>query len=368
VNILVHCIYFRPEVGGLESHVHQLCKGFAERGHKVDLVTSQSVKGTPKLEMIDGVNVWRTWFPSRSPAGWILHSFGSVPRLRERARVADVIHAQAFASVVPGALARRVSGAPLVVTYHTSHFLRRAERARWRPVLSRLVRMADHNLAASREIAAVAESLAPGVDVEALTNGVDTDLFTPGRAALPPKGRARLVVPRRLFAKNGVEFLVRAMPRIVERVDAEALLVGDGPERGRLEALAEELGVAGRVRFLGARPYEEMPGLLRSGEVAVFPSLMEATSVAALESMACEVPVAASRVGGLPEIVDETVGTLFEPADPDDLADAVVRLLSSSDLADRGAQGRRRVLERWSNDRLVDRHLEIYRSLAGRRA
>jgi glycosyltransferase involved in cell wall biosynthesis len=228
--------------------------------------------------------------------------------------------------------------------------------------------MADYNLAASREIAAVAESLAPGVDVEALTNGVDTAVFTPGEAALPPEGRVRLVVPRRLFGKNGVEFLVRAMPRIVERVDAEALLVGDGPERGRLESLAKELGVADRIRFLGARPSEEMPGLLRSGEVAVFPSLMEATSVAALESMACGVPVAASRVGGLPEIVDEEVGTLFEPADPDGLADAVVRLLSSPDLAERGARGRRRVLERWSNDRLVERHLEIYRSLVGGRA
>lgn len=204
--------------------------------------------------------------------------------------------------------------------------------------------------------------------MEALTNGVDTEVFTPGESALPSGGRVRLVVPRRLFEKNGVEFLVRAMPRIVERVDVEALLVGDGPERGRLEALAKDLGVADRIRFLGARPYEEMPGLVRSGAVAVFPSLMEATSVAALESMACEVPVAASRVGGLPEIVDEEVGTLFEPADPEDLAKSVIRLLSSPDLAERGARARRRVVERWSNDRLVDRHLEIYRSLTGPRA
>ena len=161
---------------------------------------------------------------------------------------------------------------------------------------------------------------------------------------------------------------MRAMPRIVERADAEALLIGDGPERSGLARLARDLGVADRVRFLGARPPEEMPGLLRSGDVAVFPSLMEATSVAALESMACQVPVAASRVGGLPEIVDEEVGTLFEPADPDDLAEAVIRLLASPDLAERGVRARARVVERWSNDRLVERHLEIYRSLVGHRA
>jgi len=118
------------------------------------------------------------------------------------------------------------------------------------------------------------------------------------------------------------------------------------------------------LSFLGARTHEEMPGLLCSGELAVFPSLMEATSVAALESMACGLPVAASRVGGLPEIVDDEVGTLFPPADPDALARAVVGLLERGDLAALGARARERVVERWSNDRLVERHLEIYRELA----
>jgi glycosyltransferase involved in cell wall biosynthesis len=108
-----------------------------------------------------------------------------------------------------------------------------------------------------------------------------------------------------------------------------------------------------------------MPGLLSSAEVAIFPSLMEATSVAALESMACELPVAASRVGGLPEIVDDDVGALFAPADPENLGAAVVRLLEDPDLATRGQRARRRVVERWSNERWVDRHLEIYGELTG---
>jgi glycosyltransferase involved in cell wall biosynthesis len=142
--------------------------------------------------------------------------------------------------------------------------------------------------------------------------------------------------------------------------------VGDGPERRRLEALAAELGVTERIRFLGARPNAEMPGLLSSGELAVFPSLMEATSVAALESMACELPVAASRVGGLPQIVDDSVGALFEPADPESLAQVVVGLLQRRDLASLGAEARARVVGRWSNARLAARHLEIYEGLTRR--
>jgi glycosyltransferase involved in cell wall biosynthesis len=146
-------------------------------------------------------------------------------------------------------------------------------------------------------------------------------------------------------------------------VDVEAVLVGDGPERGRLEALARELGVTDRLRFLGARPNAEMPGLLSSAELAVFPSLMEATSVAALESMACQLPVAASDVGGLPEIVGPDVGALFRPGDPADLARVVAGLLQRPDLPALGVEGRRRVVERWSNARLAERHLEIYEEL-----
>jgi len=360
----MHCVYFPPEVGGLESHVYFLCRGLAERGHEVHVVTSRSVPGTPGHEVMDGIRVWRTWFPARNPAGWALHGIASVPRLRRVARGADVLHAQAFASVAPCVAVRRSSGAPLVATYHTSHFLRRAGRPAWRPLLAWMVRSADHNLAASREIAAVAESLAPGVRVEALANGVDTSRFRPVEPSLSPTTRRRILVPRRLFAKNGVEHLVRAMPYITSRVDAEAVLVGDGPERVRLQALARESGMEDRVIFLGARAHADMPGLLSSGELAVFPSLMEATSVAALEAMACELPVAASRVGGLPEIVDAEVGALFEPGDAESLGRAVVRLLTDSDLAALGRRARERVVERWSNDRLVERHLDIYRSLA----
>ena len=110
-----------------------------------------------------------------------------------------------------------------------------------------------------------------------------------------------------------------------------------------------------------------MPGLLSSSDLAVFPSLMEATSIAALESMACQVPVAASRIGGLPEILDHEVGALFEPADPESLAETVIALLEGGQLRKLGLEARKRVVERWSNERLTDRHLEIYEDLlAGR--
>ena len=366
MNVLMHCIYFPPEVGGLESHVHYLCRGLVSRGCRVSVVTSRSRPGLPAREVIDGIDVWRTWLPARNPLGWAVHGGASTPRLARIARKSDVVHAQAFQSVLPGVVAKRAGRIPLVSTWHTSHFLKRAASPLWKPVFRRLLTWSDYNLAASAEIADVAEGLAPDVSVEVLTNGVETDIFHRCEPSLPPATRRRVIVPRRLFEKNGVEFFLRAMPLIIEQVDLEAVIVGDGPERQKLEALAGSLALGGRVQFLGARRHDEMPGLLSSAELAVFPSLMEATSVAALESMACELPVAASEVGGLPEIVDGEVGALFEAGNPRALAATVTALLERDDLRALGVTARSRVVARWSNARLVDRHLEVYEGLLGR--
>lgn len=364
MKIIVHCVYYAPELGGLESHVVALCRGLVKRGHEVQVVTSLSQPSLAATETLDGVKVHRTWFPSKSPLGWFFHAVGSTPRTRAVVAGADIVHAQAFPSVLPCALALAGSGTPLVTTLHTSHFLRLADQKVFAPFLGKLLEMSDYNFAASKEIADVGESLGPSLAVEVVVNGVETETFKPTPSSAPiPSGRKRLIVPRRLVPKNGVEFLVRAMPLIVAQADVDAILIGDGPERTKLEALATDLGVGEHVQFLGMRPHEEMPGLLSSGDLAVFPSLMEATSVGALESMACGLPVAASEVGGLPEIVDDSVGGLFPAGDPEALARQVLALLANPGLSERGTAARERVVKRWSNDRLVERHLELYRQL-----
>jgi len=369
VKVLVHCVYYPPEIGGLESHVAGLAEELVSRGHQVRVVTSRSRPDLPKSETRNGVQVIRTPLHSRTPGGWAAHAIGSIPTTVRQARWADVLHAQTFASALPVGLAALLARKVWVTSFHTSHFLARAERPGWQPVLRALVRWPDHALAASSEIAQVGERLAPGTRVEALVNGVDTDTF---RATAPtfPRGEGErwVVVPRRLVEKNGVEFLVRAVPDILRAIpQARFLIIGDGPERPALALLAEELGVDAAVTFLGARPHDEMPGLLCSGEIAILPSLMEATSVAALEAMACERPVVATRVGGLPEIVDDEVGALVAPGDPEALARGVVGLLEGCDLAGMGRRARERVVTRWSNDRLVERHIAIYQDLlAGR--
>ncbi|MGH7448830.1 MAG: glycosyltransferase family 4 protein, partial [Longimicrobiales bacterium] len=297
MRILQQCIYFPPEVGGLESHAFYLCRELVRMGHHVTMMTSLSQPGLRARDNIDGIEVVRKWFPKqRTPAGWAAHTLATIPHFMRLAEHADVLHAQTFASAIPGMRAKRKYGHPLVVTLHTSHFLRLAKKRAWRPVLRRIVKSADWLLAASGEIRDVALELHPHPRAEALTNGVDTGLFAPFPDGAQPlahpasaRERPRVIVPRRLFEKNGVEYFIRALPLIRRELSIDAVLVGDGPERGRLERLADELKVSDMVTFLGRRPNTDMPALLAGSDVAVLPSLLEATSVAALEAMSCGV-------------------------------------------------------------------------------
>ncbi len=346
----------------MESHVAGLGEGLVGHGHVVDMLTSLSRPDLAGDEDLAGVRVHRVWMPARTPIGWGAHVAATVPVHLRLAPEADIFHAHTFACGLPPMLTRFRHRRPYVLTLHTSHFLMRARSPVWRRIFRAIIAGADYLLATSREILEVALETYPHPRSEVMTNAVDTERFAPP-AAREGKDRPRLIVPRRLFPKNGVEFFVRALPLVLRELDVEARIVGDGPERERLMALAEDLGVTERVEFLGARPNTEMPALLGAADLAVIPSLMEATSIAALEAMACGLPVAASAVGGLPEIIDDGVGALFRPGDHAALAGAVLALLGSPDLRSKGEEGRRRVVENWSLHRLVNRHLEIYNEL-----
>src|SRR5690606_11195939 len=90
VRVLQQCIYFPPEVGGLESHAYYLCRELVRLGDEVTMVTSRSMPDAPRREVMDGVQVVRTWFPGKSPAGWTAHTLASIPTYLPLARQADV--------------------------------------------------------------------------------------------------------------------------------------------------------------------------------------------------------------------------------------------------------------------------------------
>jgi glycosyltransferase involved in cell wall biosynthesis len=153
------------------------------------------------------------------------------------------------------------------------------------------------------------------------------------------------------------------MAILKERHPVHALIVGGGRRIDEIKALAASLGLAGEVHFLGTR--RDVPDLLNAMDIFVLPSYSEGVSLALLEAMAAGLPVIATAVGGLPEVVtDGENGLLIPPRDAEALATALARLLEASDFAKKlGQNARKHVREHFSLDRLGREINEIYEEL-----
>jgi colanic acid/amylovoran biosynthesis glycosyltransferase len=175
--------------------------------------------------------------------------------------------------------------------------------------------------------------------------GVDPGQF--GMRDHSGQGR-RLLFVGRLSAVKGVLVLLHAMARLRRRfTDVVLTLVGDGPDRGRIERTVEALELKEHVALLGYRSTEEVRELLVHADVFVLPSFAEGVPVVLMEAMASGVPVVASRIAGIPELVEDGVsGVLVPPANSDALARAITRLLEDPSLRRRLAERGRAVVER----------------------
>jgi N-acetyl-alpha-D-glucosaminyl L-malate synthase BshA len=211
--------------------------------------------------------------------------------------------------------------------------------------------------------------------IEVIPNFLDCRVYTrvPNaelRRRYCPEGCEKLVVHLSNFRPvKRATAVVEIFARIRRRLPARLLLVGDGPDLGAALDLARSLGVAGHVESLGEQ--DQILPLLSISDLFLLPSAQESFGLAALEAMACQVPVVASRVGGLHEVIDHGVtGFLHEPADLDGMARSSVALLTDPELHARvAAAGRRTVCERFSSDLVVPQYEAFYeRLLAGQTA
>jgi glycosyltransferase involved in cell wall biosynthesis len=286
---------------------------------------------------------------------------------------ADVVHAHNLQPLFYAGIASLVKpGAALVSTAHgyvnwdgfryeapLRALLRRAVIVAVSPELQEF--LAQRGWARDR-----LELIVNGVDVDALTRVEDTGAR---RAALGVAPGAWVVgALGRLSPEKDHANLIRATAIVAQREPrTELLLAGDGPIRGELEELARELGVDGRVRFLGQVTGPEVQAFLGVLDVYCLPSRTEGTSVSLLEAMSCKVPVVATSVGGTPSALDMgSAGRLVPPNDAAALADALLSARADPEAGFRMAErGRAIVEERFSLRRMVDRYADLYARVSG---
>jgi glycosyltransferase involved in cell wall biosynthesis len=305
-------------------------------------------------------------------------------RLMRRERF-DVIHlhlsfpgiagriAARAAALVPGA--RRPRGR-VIYMFHTitAHdYARPATRVALLAVERTLGRLTDHFIAGSHGLRekVIAKRLAPRDRITTIHYGVVLSRFDdlPDRASmraeleLPPEAPVVATVCR-LEPQKGIGYLQEAFRRVhAELPEAILLVVGKGPLEAPMRAFAKEHGLTESIRFLGWR--SDVPRVLAAVDVLSLASLWEAFGLVFAEAGLARVPVAATRVEGIPEVVrDGETGLLVPPEDAGALADAILALLRDRDLAARmGTAGHDYVRAHFGADRMVASHIELYRRL-----
>jgi glycosyltransferase involved in cell wall biosynthesis len=346
VRVVVVTGIWPPDVGGPASHAPALAASLIEAGHDVEVVTTADAAPEPRPYPVRWVSRAR-----RAP----LRHLAVVREVARAGRRADRVYATTMVrrAALGAALARR----PLVVKLVADEAYERAVRAdrfagtledfqrRRGGLRSRLLRWT--RTAALRRATHV---LVPSAYLRELALGWG---LRPARVSVIPNPAPTLpTLPGREEARRmlGVEgFTLAAAGRLtrqkalgdalaaVARVDGVRLvLAGDGPERASLESRSRDLGLDGRVRFLGARPREDVLRLFRAADAALLTSAWENLPHGVLEALAVGTPVIATAVGGVPEVVREGEnGLLVSPGDVGALAEAIRRL--ATDDALRGA-------------------------------
>lgn len=362
--------HFYPRESGAERQAMAQGSELARRGHGVRVVT-RAIPGRPRDETVRGVTIHRWVEPTeRGPMFAISFVAGVVRALRRLRPEYDLVHThQGLWESVSCGLARPwLRGAPTLIQPASSGYYGEAEemaRTKGFPLLRRLAMNNTAFAAISADIER--QWLAMGVPTSRMirmASGVDAEAYRPGpsavEAGLPP--RPRVVFTGRLHPQKNLDLLLDIWPEVASKTGAALVLVGDGPERDRLAARAEELGILDRVHFTG--PVHGPAEHLRAADAFVLPSVAEGMSNSLLEAMATGLPCLASDIGGNTDLLGVAGAGLLVPDDRRAWTEALVRVLSDRDLAAAlGAAARGRVEEDFALPRVVCRYVALYRRL-----
>ena len=339
-------------IGGSERHLLTLLPALAERGVEPVLVGLDDPEWAA-TDFYGALGVPSVRIPSPRDVDPFL-----LARLL-RALHADVVHTHLVHADVYGGVAAKLRGARLVSTKHNDDPFRRGA---FRHVERGLARMADRVVTITDSLRrfTIEEVGVPASKVETIHYGLDDLPAAWGENspdAVPRDARILLAVAR-LTEQKGIDLAVRALPALPQ--DAVLVVLGEGPERGRLEALARSLGVADRVFLLGRVP--DVAAWLRRATVLVHPARWEGFGLAVLEAMLAGLPVVATRVSSLPElVVDGETGVLVDGS-LDALVHGVETALAQPRL---GKSGRERAVREFSVARMAERTLALYERVVG---
>ncbi len=368
-------------VGGISRHCFGLAKAIAKRGHEIHVITLD-FPNTPQYEEIDGVKIYRTSIELGHP-NFIIWTFLFNHFMEKKVAVLNreygfnIIHIHDWLTAPVGITSKYHLDRPLISTIHStevgrvqglynpdSHFIDGLEW--WTTYESKRVIVASNSMKYELED----HFHLPGEKIDVIPNAIDTTRYDRNvdreavkrRYGISPYERIVLFIGR-LSPQKGVEYLIKAVPFILNRhPEAVFIIIGEGLSKEYLMDLAHKSGYSHKIRFFGFLPDQDLIELTMSADVLVLPSIYEPFGIVALEGMAAGVPIVASNVGGLTEIVEhDKTGVLVYPRDPASIAWGVNRVLSDPGYSSWIVQNaKKKVKEVYNWESVAARTIEVY--------
>jgi glycosyltransferase involved in cell wall biosynthesis len=379
---------FPPRIiGGISPHVYYLSRSLARNGVKVFVVTCD-FPGAPQHEVLDGVEVFRVDSyknPSPDFATWVY--LMNVNMQKEAAAIIknldeniDVLHAHDWLVATAGIGLKHVFRKPLFATIHSTEIGRRNgihldhermihETEAWLTYEAwKVICCSDYMISHVRW----AFGLPPDKQVM-IPNGVNADVYAEAQSKDLTQFRRRFALPSekivlfvgRLVYEKGVHVLVNAIPKVLDRINAKTVIVGNGYMKEQISGIVKGLGIDQKVMFTGFVDDETLRRLQTCADVSVVPSLFEPFGIVALEAMAAKSPVVVSDTGGLAEIVEHDVdGIKVYTNNPDSLAWGITRVLTDERNANRlRSNAYRKIQEKYNWDKIAKQTIDVYRTV-----
>jgi N-acetyl-alpha-D-glucosaminyl L-malate synthase BshA len=378
VNVGIVCY---ASVGGSGIVATELAKALAQRGNRVHLISSDPPFRLGEYQV--GLSFHRVHTPTYPLFGAPQYLLSLANKLVELSREfsLDIIHAHyAIPHATAAYLAKQILASipetrvpKIITTLHGTDITLLGPDPSYSQTVAFSIDQSDGVTAVSESLKADTYRALPVKSaIRVIPNFLECRAY---RRRPLPELRERMCPPDRydrLIAHTSnfrpvkrIEAIVEVFRRIREKVRARLLLIGEGPELDVARRLIHEAGLAPHVETLGQ--LDQVVPLLSVSDLFLLPSAQESFGLAALEAMACEVPVVASRVGGLPEVIEHGVSGFLQPLDDlDAMADDAIALLTDPDLHRRVATaGMLRVRERFCTDLVVPQYVDYYHEVSG---
>ncbi|MFW9830990.1 MAG: N-acetyl-alpha-D-glucosaminyl L-malate synthase BshA [Candidatus Thorarchaeota archaeon] len=354
-----------PGVGGSGLLATRLGVELAKRKHQVRFITYEVPfelqEGHHENVKVDLVDVLE--YPLFRYPPYTVSLASKLANVAQKHKL-DLLHVHyAIPHAVSAYIAHQMTGIPYIVTLHGSDVHTLGADPAYQPATKFAVEAAHAVTCVTRHICETAErTLGIRCSIDPITNFTYNEIFKPNACEFPiANGKRQLIHVSNFRPVKRVSDLVTAFAQIAEEVpDVDLLLIGDGPTRPDVDRLIRKFELQNRIRCPGFK--RDVYRYLRCGHAFALSSELEGAPLSLLEAMSCGLPVVATEVGGIPEIITDSENGLLVPlGDIDAMADKLFVVLTDSMLANRlGKQARQAILERHTVDKVVPQYEAIY--------